>query len=157
MQDRPEPPGLESILGVFASQRDNLLPILQAVQAALGHVPAEAVARIAEHLNLSRAEVHGVVTFYHDFHESPQPGRQVRVCMAEACQSVGARQLAKDIAQITGCELHSSSPDGRYSVVPIYCLGLCACGPAVMVDGEIHGRVSPEKIGRLLNQESPRD
>lgn len=145
---------LDRIIGGFAPQREQLLPILHAVQAAFGHVSAEAVVQIAHHLNLSRAEVHGVVTFYHDFRESPRPGRQVRVCMAEACQSVGARQLAKDLAQITGCELHDSSADGRYTVEPVFCLGLCACGPAVMVDGQLHARVTTQKMKRLLNQES---
>lgn len=143
---------LEEVIGKFAPQREYLLPMLQAVQAALGNVPSWAVARIAEYLNLSRAEIHGVVTFYHDFHEFHRPGTQIRICMAEACQSVGARQLAKDIAQLTGCELHDSSSDQRYTVEPVYCLGLCACGPAVVIDGQLHGKMTAEKIGRLLKQ-----
>lgn len=153
MPNRPQA-GLQAILDGFAPQREQLLPMLQAVQAALGHVPSQAVERIAQYLNLSRAEVHGVVTFYHDFTESPRSGKRVRVCMAEACQSVGARQLVEDISQTTGCGLHQSSPDGRYSVEPVYCLGLCACGPAMMVDGQLHGRVSAQKLGQLLDLES---
>lgn len=153
MRDRHDQ-ALEEILGKYAPQREQLLPILHDVQAVLGHVHSQAVAQIADYLNLSRAEVHGVVTFYHDFRESPRSGRQVRVCMAEACQSVGARQLVKELAQITGCELHDSSIDGRYTVEPVYCLGLCACGPAVMVDGQLHGRMSAEKIANLLKPES---
>lgn len=145
---------LDSIIGGFAPEREHLLPMLQAVQAAFGHVPSAAVVHIADYLNLSRAEVHGVVTFYHDFTESPRPGMRVRVCVAEACQSVGARELVHDIAHVTGCDLHQSRPDGRYSVEPVYCLGLCACGPAIMIDEQLHGRVTKQNLGRLLNPES---
>ncbi len=153
MPDQPQAE-LQGILDGFAPQREQLLPMLHAVQAAFGHVSGQAVAHIADHLNLSRADVHGVVTFYHDFTDTPRPGRRVRVCMAEACQSVGARQLVEDIFQATGCGLHESSPDGRYHVEPVYCLGLCACGPAVMVDEQLHGRVSTQKLGQLLKPES---
>lgn len=153
MPDRQDQ-ALEEILKIFAPQREQLLPILHAVQAALGHVSSASVARIAEYLNLSRAEVHGVVTFYHDFTEAPRSGVRVRVCVAEACQAVGARQLVNDITQVTGADLHESSPDGRYRLEPVYCLGLCACGPAVMVDEQLHGRVSTQRLGQLLKPES---
>lgn len=127
-----------------------LLPILHAVQAALGWIPEGAVAPIAQALNLSRADVHGVLTFYHDFRRAP-PGRHVlRVCAAEACQAMGARALLAHAEQRTCAVDHGISPDGRFTVEPVYCLGNCALSPAVLLDGELHGRVTPERLDALL-------
>jgi formate dehydrogenase subunit gamma len=124
--------------------------VLHEVQAELGHIPPGAIPLIADELNLSRAEVHGVVTFYHYFRHSP-PGRHVvRVCRAEACQSMGAEALASHAERRLGVQFDQTTPDGRFSLDPVYCLGNCACSPAVMIDGELFGRVTPERFDALI-------
>jgi formate dehydrogenase subunit gamma len=129
-----------------------LLPILHAIQDDLGYIPGDAVPRIALALNLSRAEVHGVVSFYHHFRSSP-PGRHVvQLCRAEACQSMGAERLAAQVRERHGIEFHQTSTDGGVTLEPVYCLGNCACAPAAMVDGELRGRLTPEKIDLLLDE-----
>jgi formate dehydrogenase subunit gamma len=127
-----------------------LLPILHRVQERLGFIPPQAVAMIAHELNLSRAEVHGVVSFYHDFRQAPAGKRVVKVCQAEACQAMGAEQLTRHACTRLGAKLHETSPDGAYTLEPIYCLGNCALSPAVMIDGQLHGRVSPERFDALI-------
>jgi formate dehydrogenase subunit gamma len=120
------------------------------LQDRFGYIDREAVPLIADALNLSRAEVHGVVTFYHDFRESP-PGRQVvRICRAEACQSMGGERLAAHVKERLGIDFHETSADGWYTLEPVFCLGDCACSPAVMVDGKLHGRVDPATFDRLI-------
>jgi len=127
-----------------------LLPILHDIQSGLGHVPAEAVPEIARDLNLSRAEVHGVVSFYHDFRDTP-PGRcMVKVCRAESCQAVGADELVAHLEARLGITWHETTPDGGVTLEPVYCLGNCALSPAVTVDGEVYGRVTPEQLDGLL-------
>jgi formate dehydrogenase subunit gamma len=127
-----------------------LLSILHALQDRFGYIDPAAVPLIADALNLSRAEVHGVVTFYHDFRESP-PGRQVvRVCRAEACQSMGGERLAAHIKERLGIDFHETSADGSFTLEPVFCLGDCACSPAVMIDGRLHGRVDPARFDRLI-------
>ena len=122
------------------------LPILHALQEEFGHVPAEAVPLVAQALNLSRAEVHGVVSFYHDFRRTA-PGRHVlKLCRAEACQSVGADALAKQVKARFGIDFHETSADGRLTLEPVFCLGNCACGPAAMLDERILGRVDLTKV-----------
>ena len=112
------------------------LPILHALQARFGHVPEAAVPLVAEALNLSRAEVHGVVSFYHDFRRHP-PGRHtVKLCRAEACQATGAVALADHARRALGVDWHGTTADGAVTMEPVFCLGLCACGPAALVDGE---------------------
>ena len=127
-----------------------LLPILHAVQDALGYVPAAAVPVLAEGLNLSRAEVHGVISFYHYFRETP-PGRHtIHLCRAEACQSMNARGLEAHAKARLGVEFHQTTASGAFSFEPVYCLGNCACSPAVMIDGELYGRVTPERFDALV-------
>ena len=129
-----------------------LLEILHEVQRAFGCVPAGLVPVIAEALNLSRAEVHGVVTFYHYFRDSP-PGRRVlRLCRAEACQSMNGRALEEHAARRLGIRCGETTSDGRLTIEAVYCLGLCACAPAAMLDGEVHGRLTPERLDELLAQ-----
>ncbi len=112
------------------------LPILHALQERFGHVPEAAVPLVAEALNLSRAEVHGTVSFYHDFRRHP-PGRHVlKLCRAEACQSVGAAALAEHAKASLGVNWHGTTADGAVTLEPVFCLGLCACGPSALVDGE---------------------
>jgi formate dehydrogenase subunit gamma len=141
------------ILGELKSKPGPLIEILHAVQAALGYVPSEAVPIIAETLNLSRAEVHGVVTFYHFFRETP-PGRHtINVCRAEACQSMGADALAEHAKARLGVDFHETTPDGRFSLEPVYCLGNCACSPAAMIDGRLYGRVTPQRFDELVAEQ----
>ena len=115
-----------------------LLPILHAIQDELRFIPPEAIGPIASALNLSRAEVHGVISFYHYFLTSPPPAHQIHICCAEACQSMGSERLMQ----------HSKST-GDFSVHPVYCLGLCANSPAMMIDDQLHARVTLDKFDRL--------
>ncbi len=129
-----------------------MLPILHDIQHAFGCVPEEAVPLIAKAMNLSRAEVHGVVTFYHDFRRTP-PGRHtVQICRAEACQAMGGDAIADKAQKLLGIGFGDTSNDGRVSLEPIYCLGLCACAPAAMIDGEVVGRLTPGNIADVLNE-----
>jgi len=127
-----------------------LMPILHAVQAGLGYVPKDAVPLIASELNLSRAEVHGVLTFYHYFRTQP-PGRHVvHVCRAEACQSVGAAALEAHAKKSLGIDFHQTTADKTVSLEPVYCLGNCSLGPSIMIDNQLQGRVSPRRFDELM-------
>ncbi len=140
------------ILEQFKDRPGPLLEVLHTVQTAFGFIPPESIALIAEHLNLSRAEVHGVVTFYHHFRSAP-PGQHVlQLCRAESCQAVGAEALASHARARLGVDFHECTPDGRFSLEPVYCLGNCACSPAVMLDGRPYGRVTPERLDALLGE-----
>lgn len=132
-----------------------LLPLLHDIQDALGYIPADAVPLLAKALNLSRAEVHGVITFYHHFRQE-KPGRHVlHLCRAEACQANGAEALFEHARRSLGCGDHQTTADGAITLEPVYCLGQCACGPALMFeslghDEEIHARLTPEKFDALV-------
>ncbi len=129
-----------------------LMPILHAVQEAFGHVPEEAVPVLARELNLSRAEVHGVVTFYHDFRRE-LPGKHVlKMCRAEACQSMGCEKLVERVEDRLGISCGGTSADGRVTFEPVYCLGLCATAPSAMIDGRIVGRLTAEKLDQILKE-----
>ena len=133
-----------------AAEPGALLPILHAIQDLIGYVPETAVAVVAEVLNLSRADVHGVVTFYH-FFRTKAPGKQtLYVCRAEACQSMGSRALENYARKKLGVDFHETTADGRFSLEPVYCLGNCACSPAVMVDETVYGRVTPQRLDEIL-------
>jgi formate dehydrogenase subunit gamma len=128
-----------------------LIPLLHDVQDNLGYVPPHALPAIARAMNLSRAEVHGVVTFYPHFRQHA-PGRHVvQICQAEACQSVGAAALTRHATDTLGAALHGTTDDGAVTLEPVYCLGNCACAPAVMIDGELHGRVDAGTFDALVN------
>jgi formate dehydrogenase subunit gamma len=127
-----------------------LLPILHAVQDAIGFVPPDALEPIAKALNLSRAEVHGVVTFYHYFRTKRSGRHVVHLCRAEACQSLGAATLERHAKRSLGVDFHGTSADGAVTLEPVYCLGNCALGPALMIDEELKGRVSPERFDELM-------
>jgi formate dehydrogenase subunit gamma len=133
-----------------ATTPDALLPLLHQVQARLGHVPPEAVRLLADALNLSRAEVHGVASFYHDFHLAPTADHVVQLCMAEACQSVGCRELAAHAQTTLGVDFDEATPDGRVQLKRVYCLGNCAAGPTVRVGDRVHGRVTTARLDALL-------
>ncbi len=127
-----------------------LLPALHALQEAFGHVPEATIPMLAQALNLSRAEVHGVVSFYHDFRRAP-PGRHVvKLCQAEACQAMGCRDLARHVEARLGVSLGETTTDGRVTVEPVYCLGLCATAPSAMIDGAVAGRLTPGRVDALL-------
>jgi formate dehydrogenase subunit gamma len=127
-----------------------LLPILHALQEEFGYIDREAVPLIAEILNLSRAEVYGVITFYHDFRAVP-PGRHVlKLCRAEACQSVGGDALAARAEAKIGVAIGNTTADGEVSLEPVYCLGLCAAAPSAMLDGRVIGRLDERKLDALL-------
>ena len=127
-----------------------LIEILHEVQASFGCVPPGAVAVLARSLNLSRAEVHGVVTFYHHFRTRP-PGRHVlQICRAESCQAAGGDALADHAKQRLGVDFHQTTADGHFSLDPVYCLGNCACSPAIMIGEELHGRVSAAHFDALI-------
>lgn len=128
-----------------------LLPILHALQEHFGYVDPESVPVIADELNLSRAEVHGVITFYHDFRDRA-PGRHVvKICRAEACQSMNGRDTEAHAKQRLNADFHETSADGRYTLEPVYCLGNCACAPSAMIDGKLHGRVTPKRLDQLID------
>lgn len=142
---------IKAIVGEHSDQPGGLLPLLHAIQDRIGYVPDEAVPVIAAALNLSRAEVHGVITFYHLF-RTEAPGKQVLyLCRAEACQAMGARALEEHVKQKLNIDFHETTADGRFSLEPVYCLGNCACSPAIMLDETVHGRVSPDRIDELLS------
>lgn len=127
-----------------------LLPILHALQAAFGHVPPSAHAPLAQALNITRAELHGVISFYHDFRAAPA-GRQVlKICRAEACQAVGSTALTARTLGRLGLDWHGTTANGALTVEPVYCLGLCACGPAVMIGDRVVGRVDDARMDALL-------
>jgi len=141
-----------SALSKFAGEPGPLLEILHAIQNDLGFVPADAVPQIADALNLSRAEVHGVISFYHHFREHA-PGRfVVQLCRAEACQSMNSKALEEFVRGRLRLNFGETTPDGRITLEPVYCLGNCACAPSIMVNGELHGRVTPEKFGALAKE-----
>ena len=142
---------IQAIVAARAGEPGALLPILHDIQDTLGYVPEAAVPVIARGLNLSRAEVHGVLTYYHHFRLIP-PGRHVlKLCRAEACQAQGADALAAHAEKTLGCRFHETRSDHSVSLEPVYCLGLCACGPALQVnETALHGRVTPEKFDALM-------
>ena len=137
------------ILTAHQGREGALLPILHDVQAAFGHVPQAVLPQVARALNISKAEVHGVVSFYHDFREAPAGAHVVRLCRAEACQAVGGDRVAAHARAVLGVDWHGTSADG-VTLEPVFCLGLCACGPAVMVDGRLVGRVDEARLDGLL-------
>ncbi len=127
-----------------------LLPILHAIQAAFGHVPQDCLPVIASELNLSRAEVHGVVSFYHDFRDHPTGRHVLKLCRAEACQAMGGDALADRVKALLGIDFHQTTGDGSVTLEPVYCLGLCSCAPAAMLDGAVHGRLDDAAVGALV-------
>ncbi len=129
-----------------------LLPILHAVQAAFGHVPQAALPVIADGLNLTKAEVHGVMSFYHDFREHPAGQHVIKLCRAEACQAMGADRLAEHVKQALGVDFHGTTADGKVTLEPIFCLGLCACAPAALVDGKVIGRLDADRIDAVIQE-----
>ncbi len=133
-----------------SSTQADLLPALHRLQERFGYIPDQAVADLARAHNMAQAEVVGVIGFYHDFHRTP-PGRQrLRICRAESCQAMGADALALHASKQLGVEFGATTADGEVTLEAAYCLGNCACSPAVMLDDELHGRVNPERLDAIL-------
>jgi formate dehydrogenase subunit gamma len=143
----------DTVLEVVRQNRElagSLLPVLHGIQERLGWVPPRTVPLIAFELNLSRAEVHGVLSFYHYFRQK-QPGEHViYLCRAEACQAQGAAALEAHAKRKLGVDFHGTTADGRYTLEPVYCLGNCACGPSLMIDEELHALVTPAAFDELV-------
>ncbi len=142
------------VTGRLKSLPGALLPVLHGVQEALGYVPEHAVPLIARELNLSRADVHGVISFYHFFRSKPPGQKVIYVCRAESCQAMGAATLEKHIKQRLGVDFHQTTANGAFTLEPVYCLGNCACSPAMMVDDELKGRLTPEGFDAWLAAET---
>jgi formate dehydrogenase subunit gamma len=143
---------VERAITAHQTRPGGLLPLLHAIQDSLGFVPAPAVPAIAHALNLSRAEVHGVISFYHDFRTAPAGRHVLRMCRAEACQAMGGERLALAVQTRLGIAWHGTTSDGGVTLEPVYCLGNCACGPAAMLDGQVHGRLTQERVAALLDE-----
>ncbi|NMM26206.1 MAG: formate dehydrogenase subunit gamma [Glaciimonas sp.] len=142
---------VEAIIAQHKALPGAMLPILHGIQEQVGYIPPQAVPLIAQELNLSRAEVHGVITYYHYFRQTP-PGRHViQICRAEACQAMGGDALAAHAKAALACDFHETTQDGVFTLEPVYCLGQCACGPAIMIGDDLHARVSSDKFNRLLD------
>ncbi|MFF2655602.1 formate dehydrogenase subunit gamma [Streptomyces sp. NPDC058045] len=141
-----------AIVAAHRGQRGALLPILHAVQAELGCVPQEAVPVLARELNLSRADVHGVVTFYHDFRREPAGRTTVRICRAEACQALGADALVDCARERAGIGPGETTADGAVTLEQVFCLGNCALGPSIQAGGELLGRMSPDRLRKILDE-----
>ena len=142
----------EAIIAEHAVLEGPMLPILHALQEEFGCVGEAAVPLIADALNLTRAEVHGVVTFYHDFRREPCAPHLLQLCRAEACQSMGSEDLAAAVLAKLGVGWHGTTRDGELTVEPVYCLGLCATSPSALLDGEPLGRLNLEKITEALEE-----
>src|SRR3954453_9634080 len=138
------------IIAEHARREGATLVILHALQAAFGYVPEAAIAMVASALNLSRAEVHGVFTFYHDFRDKPTGRHVLKLCRAEACQAAGGDALAERAEGRLGVSLGNTSADDRVTLEPVYCLGLCATAPSAMLDGRLIGRLDEKRIDALV-------
>lgn len=141
---------VRAVVADFVDLEGPLLPILHALNDRFGHVDEAVVPVIADALNLSRAEVHGVVAFYHDFRRAPAGRHVIKVCRAEACQSMGSRQLVADLEAALGIAIGETTPDGRVTLEPVYCLGNCALSPAALVDGDLIGRLTQDRMRAML-------
>lgn len=141
---------LDAIIAVHQGREGPLLPILHDIQAEWGFVPEEAQPVIAATLALTRAEVHGVVSFYHDFRDHPSGHHVLRLCRAEACQSMGADELADKVRAALGLDWHETTPDGRLTLEPVFCLGLCACAPSAQMGDRLMGRATLAKVQKLV-------
>ena len=144
---------IENVTNIVAAMQNKpgaLLPILHAVQDSLGYVPPETLPIIAEGLNLSRAEVHGVVSFYHHFRSTPAGNHTIQICRAESCQAMGSRALESHAKKILNIDYQQTTVDGDITLEPVYCLGNCACSPAIRIGEEVHGHVDSNKFEQLV-------
>ena len=148
---------MQTVQTIVADLKDKpgaLLPILHAIQNTLGYVPPEIVPTIANALNLSRAEVHGVISFYHYFRDHAPGKKTVRICRAESCLAMSGKDLENHAKAKLGIDYHETTADGKFSLEPVYCLGNCACSPAIQIDNDIYGRVSNTDFDEILKEHS---
>ncbi len=139
-----------AIVDDLKSLEGPLLPILHEVQAEFGYLPTESLLVIAEGLNISRAEIHGVVSFYHDYRREPGGRHTLKLCQAEACQSMGSEKIAAQVKQHLGIDFHETARDGSVTLEPVYCLGLCSCAPSALLDDEPIGRLDADKVDEIV-------
>lgn len=155
MAETPPEPGADALAELIETQmhlEGPLLPILHAIHEAYGHIPNSAPAAIADRLNIGRAEVHGVISFYHDFRSRPAGRHVVKICRSEACQSVGGAALSEAALAKLGVGWGDTTANGAVTIEPVYCLGLCASGPAAMVDGKVVGMLDGDRLDRILTE-----
>lgn len=140
----------KGVIAEFKDREGAMLPVLHALQETFGCVPEAAAPLIAEEFNLSRAEVHGVITFYHDFRRQPAGHHALKLCRAEACQSCGCDDLIAYAESRVGVKLGNTTADGRITIEAVYCLGLCSTAPSAMIDGKLVGRLNAKKLDKML-------
>lgn len=138
------------IINSFGARPEMLVQILHAFIDRYAYLHEAVLCQIADELNISRADIHGVVSFYHDFRTTPPGRKTVKICQAEACQSMGSRELTAHAEKTLGVALNNTTPDGEVTLEPVYCLGNCACSPAVMIDNKVYGRVDSDRFDQLL-------
>ncbi len=143
---------VDRLIAEHAPIRGGLLPLLHDIQALLGHVPDEVVGPVALGLNLSRAEVHGVLTFYHDFRRQPAGAHIVKLCQAEACKARGGDAIAELAVAQFGVAMNATRADGKLTLEPVYCLGMCAVGPNALVDGAPIARIDQARLADLSHR-----
>ena len=140
------------IIDSFGAKPELLVQILVAFVERYSYISTQAILQIAKELNLSRAEVHGVVSFYHDFRTTPPGNHIVKICQAESCQAMGSRELTSHAEKSVGVSLSQTTQDGELTLEAVYCLGNCACSPAIMIDEQVYGRVNPQRFDSLLEK-----
>jgi formate dehydrogenase subunit gamma len=138
------------ILAEHRTEAEDLLPVLHAIQDAIGYIPPDQVPFIAQKFNLSRAEVHGVISFYHYFRTTAPAAHTVQICRAESCQSMGADALIEHAQRTLGCNLHGKDSEEHFALEPVYCLGQCATSPAIMIDDKVYAKVTPVRFDQLI-------
>jgi formate dehydrogenase subunit gamma len=143
---------IKEVIGRSSALEGPLLPILHDVQEEFGHIPSEALPLIADALNISNAEVHGVVSFYHDFRREPAGRHVLKLCRAESCQSMGSDAISASLQALLGAGMGETSSDGAVTIEAVYCLGLCSCAPAALLDGVPMGRLNDEKIIDIMSR-----
>ncbi len=141
---------IQAIIAQHQSLEGPLLPILHALQNELGYVPNEAFDPVCQALKMSRAELQGVISFYHTFRQSPGGKHTLQVCRAEACQAMGSRELEAEVKQLLGVDYHQTTQDQLITLEPVYCLGNCACSPNIRVDNDIYGRVNSQRLTDII-------
>ena len=143
---------IEAYIAAHKTMPGALLPLLHAIQDEFGYVPEASYPHISKALALSVAEVHGVVTFYHHFRRHPAGRHILQVCRAESCQAMGSEKLEAHIKSTLGVDYHETTKNGAVTLLPVYCLGNCACSPAVMMDNEVYGRMDAQKMDALIGE-----
>ncbi|WP_321396334.1 formate dehydrogenase subunit gamma [Emcibacter sp.] len=152
MQKSWDPQRADQIIANFADVKGGLIEALHALQEAFGYIDEQVYEPLAKTFNISRAEVYGVVSFYHDFHDHPTGKRVLKICQAEACQAMGSRELTKKTREILGIDFGETTKDGEVTLEPVYCLGNCAVSPNVMLDNRVYGRLTVERLKELLGE-----